>query len=521
MSNNIMDKLKFPFRKSKQTSQTIAQPQKFQQLLKANPLHTIPEERRDNMNPQVKFLRPELVSGQVKLQQLGQKSLVKMFDKYFQEQFDHSMNKFEGHRKSMSMSMSMFEDYLRDQDSAEQAELGIILETIDVLQDSKQVLQENVIKDQLIGGNSGILSMVEGDIAKMVVREYENSQNMMKFICQENEQLKLQNSNLKNEVICLRRDIDNFKKVQQDQQDKIDKLNEIIEAQKNKINNAKMQKSEIQNMLQHESIVLIRRYKEFRFKKSGSNNDQELEEDMLNQTQLQSLEQSILEDNTCKQCRESLRQITQLQPFRVKINSQMISNSQSAMIKANDFINHYGSYLPDDYFDQDDDEDDQSNMSPDGQPFQRSMTLSGFFNKIKDSLSGTKTAADSRKTIQNGEQMNTQVDSVSSDHDSQDDGNLSFKSAEKVYEFMVDFDTSILALFGISRYPYKSYQQIESRKLVNAVKNVVWGLLVQTKSRQAKDALVGVMQCTDGVDKYQTRKIESREKSQVDGLRDF
>jgi len=36
-------------------------------------------------------------------------------------------------------------------------------------------MHENVLKDELIGGNTGILSMVEGDIAKMVVREYENS----------------------------------------------------------------------------------------------------------------------------------------------------------------------------------------------------------------------------------------------------------------------------------------------------------------------------------------------------------
>jgi hypothetical protein len=43
-----------------------------------------------------------------------------------------------------------------------------------VLQDSKELLNEIKVKDQIIGGNNSILCMVEGDIAKMAVKEYEN-----------------------------------------------------------------------------------------------------------------------------------------------------------------------------------------------------------------------------------------------------------------------------------------------------------------------------------------------------------
>jgi len=37
-------------------------------------------------------------------------------------------------------------------------------------------------KDQVIGGNTALLAMVEGDIAKMAVREYENTQNILRLL---------------------------------------------------------------------------------------------------------------------------------------------------------------------------------------------------------------------------------------------------------------------------------------------------------------------------------------------------
>ena len=47
--------------------------------------------------------------------------------------------------------------------------------------------------------------MVEGDIAKMAVREYENCQTMIKYLCTENDALRNQN-------LCLIDDIDRLKR---------------------------------------------------------------------------------------------------------------------------------------------------------------------------------------------------------------------------------------------------------------------------------------------------------------------
>ncbi len=51
----------------------------------------------------------------------------------------------------------------------------MILETIETLKDTRDLIKENKCKDKLIGGNMAVLKMVEGDIAKMAIREYENS----------------------------------------------------------------------------------------------------------------------------------------------------------------------------------------------------------------------------------------------------------------------------------------------------------------------------------------------------------
>lgn len=43
------------------------------------------------------------------------------------------------------------------------------------MRESKQLFKEIEIKDEIINGNKGLFSLVEGDIAKMAIREYENS----------------------------------------------------------------------------------------------------------------------------------------------------------------------------------------------------------------------------------------------------------------------------------------------------------------------------------------------------------
>jgi len=59
------------------------------------------------------------------------------------------------------------------------------------MRQAKLLFKELQIKDQIITGNKGMLKFIEGDIAKMAVREYENSQNMIKYLNEENQALKM------------------------------------------------------------------------------------------------------------------------------------------------------------------------------------------------------------------------------------------------------------------------------------------------------------------------------------------
>ena len=59
---------------------------------------------------------------------------MRMFDRYFQAQFDQSMNKFETIRKSNNLSMSLFQDFSKAPMTADsQALQQIVLETIAAL----------------------------------------------------------------------------------------------------------------------------------------------------------------------------------------------------------------------------------------------------------------------------------------------------------------------------------------------------------------------------------------------------
>ena len=41
-------------------------------------------------------------------------SVVKIFDKYFQDQFDMSMNRYEGIRKTNTQTLALFEDFAKN-----------------------------------------------------------------------------------------------------------------------------------------------------------------------------------------------------------------------------------------------------------------------------------------------------------------------------------------------------------------------------------------------------------------------
>lgn len=65
------------------------------------------------------------------------------------------------------------------------------METINLLKEMKEMAGQNIIKDLIFReGNKGLLSLVESDIAKMAVREFENSQGALTFLGDENQTLK-------------------------------------------------------------------------------------------------------------------------------------------------------------------------------------------------------------------------------------------------------------------------------------------------------------------------------------------
>lgn len=69
-----------------------------------------------------------------------------------------------------------------------------------VLKETKALYKDLEVKNQIINGNKSMLKFIEGDIAKMAVREYENGLNMIKYLTQENESLKLQNQKLERDL---------------------------------------------------------------------------------------------------------------------------------------------------------------------------------------------------------------------------------------------------------------------------------------------------------------------------------
>eukprot|EP00347_Sterkiella_histriomuscorum_P004216 403361302 len=383
----------------------------------------------------------------------------------------------------MNLSISVFEDYIKDKDrvggTETQNELGIILETINFLAESKQLIVECRIKDQLIGGDQAVLSMVEGDIAKMAIREYENSQNIMRFICQENEALKSQVQQLKDELIITKSDLEFYKKLSGDYLEQIQRQKDI-----------------------NESLDLCQRTFILRFTKTVQKQHGDSSYDQPQLTERRKYEPlAIQEDQSCKNCQEAFKQSLQLPTSHVKINTQMIANSQNALQKANDLINHYAQFLPEDYFDDEEHENDlheedddydseeedgnnynhKSNTSSHGQKSKKSdkgishiqrstnqttdskMTISGFFTKIKqtfdDTANRTTTAASQSKQLLSAQK--TKIDSYSSEEILGE--NLAFKSADKVYDFMLDVIQSLVTDRGKLAQLFKDLQQSYSQ----------------------------------------------------------
>ena len=64
----------------------------------------------------------------------------------------------------------------------------------------------------------------------------------------------------------------------------------------------------------------------------------------------------ISEDKPCLVCKEAIRTVSLLEPVKIKVNNQMMACSQDALVKANELLSFYSQYLPEDYFNSEEDE---------------------------------------------------------------------------------------------------------------------------------------------------------------------
>ena len=58
------------------------------------------------------------------------------------------------------------------------------------MQEAKLLFTEIDLKDQMISGNKVLFKLVEGEIAKLAIKEYENNAKMVRYLTNENDQLK-------------------------------------------------------------------------------------------------------------------------------------------------------------------------------------------------------------------------------------------------------------------------------------------------------------------------------------------
>ena len=100
--------------------------------------------------------------------------------------------------------------------------------------------------------------MIEGDIAKMAVNDYENSQNQIRYLCAENEQLKRQNHKLLEEMDKLKKDMQQGNQAYIKALAELKKEREMSQTLKRKMFGVKRAKEEIGQMQSHETIVLMK-----------------------------------------------------------------------------------------------------------------------------------------------------------------------------------------------------------------------------------------------------------------------
>lgn len=99
---------------------------------------------------------------------------------------------------------------------------------------------------------------------------------------------------------------------------------------------------------------------------------------------------NIAEDKQCRVCKESMKQITQLEVFKVKVNNVMMQGTQDALSKANELLSHYSQYLPEDYNYDSDEDYGYSDQDLEQFASKSLSAISGFFSKIKSTFEETK-----------------------------------------------------------------------------------------------------------------------------------
>jgi hypothetical protein len=119
----------------------------------------------------VKILRPELLSGAFKLQQ---NSMAQIFTRKFQENVDDRMQFREQYCKGEAKTLADFEDLFDNSTVESQKKLAMIIEAVKLLFGEKKLLMELAMKDKLLrDGDQKLLRRLESDLAKMVVKAYE------------------------------------------------------------------------------------------------------------------------------------------------------------------------------------------------------------------------------------------------------------------------------------------------------------------------------------------------------------
>ena len=83
--------------------------------------------------------------------------------------------------------------------------MSAIIEALNLLKNTKGLLRDMKVKDRIIAGDKQAIRMVEGDFARYATNEYEICQNLLSEIEAENSDLKLQNSQLLEEIEDLRK----------------------------------------------------------------------------------------------------------------------------------------------------------------------------------------------------------------------------------------------------------------------------------------------------------------------------